>query len=190
MAKFSPHLHPRDKNGRFKSKGGGSSRSNRVSLVKSHVANARTAYAAYGDIASIPGNVGKAAAWGATGHYVNAGLYGTKAATAASRVGSSATRQYVARSTFSPSKKQRINTRLNKIDDRTQTVENVATIGLALTGASIRRPVKAYPTSHKGSAGNYRARKDLGKAVRPNRQGVYTVTKVRRVASAGARVKR
>lgn len=190
MAKFTPHLHPRDKNGRFKSKGG------RVSLVKSHVSNARTAYAAYSDIASIPRNVGKAAAWGVTGHYVNASLYGTKAATATSRVGSSATRQYVARSTFAPGKKQRINARLNKIDDRTQTVENVATIGLALTGASIRRPAKAYPTTHKGTAGTFIARKRLpavgrGKNVgRPNKQGVYSVTKVRRVASAGARVKR
>lgn len=221
--RFIASKHPRDSKGRFTEKGGGGApgpslkkrvatqrksikkRINRTKRTirrntvdaspKKKLQNARLAHGVYGDVSEVFSGGAQAAAYGATGNYVKAGLHGTKAATAAYRLGSLAAHAANKRSKDKTRKEKReFTARLNKIDDRVETIDNVATIGLFLTGTVTQQPRNLTIGAGKRKAVG--GRRQLGaryrgpnKATKPNRQGVYVITSVKK-ANTGKKVRR
>jgi len=215
MARFVSSLHPRGKDGKFVKKGGGSSSParkkssgpktrqkvaragertvNRARKTKNNlkgpVGKVLAAKAVYDDITDVASHGAKAYAYGATGNYVKSALHGAKAGTAGARLGSRAAGAIVRNAgqgkAFSQAKKRKFYAAQAKFDDRVQTIDNAATIGLVLTGGALR---KKSPAGTNGVKGIGSGSKGL-KPARRNRQGVYQITKVKKV-TAGARVRR
>jgi hypothetical protein len=218
--RFVPSLHPRDRNGKFTNKAGGnkskgsnrpssrpSSNASRASRLTNAVTSggvvknfsrAKAAYEVYQDVGDVVGSGTKAVAWGATGNYVQAGLHGTKAATATYRLGRRAAVRLVDSSDIAQSKKHKFYGSLNKLDDRVQTIDNVATIGMFLTGSSIKTPrpisgmgrftrtagkkggTNARDRAYKGMTGNTAAKRSW--------RGDYVITDAKRM-TMGAKLR-
>lgn len=120
---------------------------------------ARTAHGAYGDAQSVLTHGARAYAYGATGNYVKASLHGAKASTASARLGSLGAGLYVNRSgKFNTKQKKAFATKQAKFDDRVQSVDNIATVGLFLSGSPARKSSKGAlsagikPAKKKGGA--------------------------------------
>lgn len=205
MARFTPSLHPRGRDGKFVKKGGGGgavARKRRTSApkrfkssTKANVGAALSVYQSYGDIKDVASHGAKAAAYGATGNYVRSALHGAKASTATARLGSRAATGLVKVGVVKPKGgAKKFYAAQAKFDDRVQTIDNIATIGLFVTGGSLRTKSSKGAASGAGRKGgsaqrDYFQRKNTMKPARRNRQGVYQITQVKKTTS-GARVRR
>jgi hypothetical protein len=188
MARFTPALHPRGKDGKFVSRGGGAGSRPRTRSTSrnSNLGKVLAAKAIYDDVTDVASHGAKAYAYGATGNYVKSALHGAKASTATARLGSRAAGAYVRNNkSIAPGTKRKFEASRARFDDRVQTVDNAATIGLVLTGGALRKKSSAGTNGVKGIGSGSRGLKPA----KVNRQGVHQITKVKRT-TAGARVRR
>lgn len=199
MARFVSRLHPRNpSNGKFVKAGTGKSIEGSKRLggrtrpkvqnrrgpskrkppvsrsdgLKKNFTRVKTAYEVKGDLQEAFSSGAKAAAYGATGNYVKSALHGAKAGTATSRLGSRAAGAYVGRSkSIAPAKKRAFYASQAKFDDRVQTIDNVATIGLFLTGSLSSRSKTQTGTASAGSKSGFKPA--------AKRKGAYQITSLK-----------
>jgi hypothetical protein len=188
MARFNPSLHPRDRNGRFRSKGG-STRSvqpRKGGGVQRTVRTALAANAVRRDTISAYAHAGAAAATFGAGAYHLTALHSAKAGTATNRLLIRGSRAQIRGSKVSAGRKTMALKKIDKIEVINNRVDFIAGAGLSLSygkvglggvkSEAMRRTVKRATASQRASKTGIGSTAFRPTAVKPSRSGVYKVT--------------